>query len=392
MQFFFNRLLLSLLMVVLILPPCGSAETEKDLTTPITNQGKKWRIGYLEGGPYINYPTNLRALVTALAELGWLESVDIPQQADENDTRKLWEWLAGNIKSRYVEFPADAYWSNNWDNTIQEKSRKKILARLNQKKDIDLMIAMGTKAGQELANNDHRVPTLVLSSSNPVQSGIIKGIDDSGFDHVNARVDPTRYERQIRIFHSIFNFQKLGIVYEQNTPDGKTYAAIDEVEKVARELHFEIVPCNAPFSNVSMEEAQKALLECHQTIAPKVDAFYLTVHRGVSLQNMPALLKPFYDRKIPVFSQTGSSEVEHGVLLSIARANFKYVAMFHATTIARIFHGAEPRKLNQIFEDPPRIAINLKAAQIIGYDPSVDILGAADEIYDTIRKCEIKNQ
>jgi ABC-type uncharacterized transport system substrate-binding protein len=388
MNSFFKRLLLSFLFTIFTLSHCWSTETEKFPTKPTTNQGKPWHIGYLEGGPYINYPLNLKALISAFAELGWIEPIEIPPQADENDTRKLWAWLSKNVKSHYLQFVADAYWSNNWDDKLRMESRKTILSRLNHQKNINLMIAMGTKAGQDLATNEHSVPTVVLSTSNPIRSGIIKGIDDSGFDHVNARVDPTRYERQLRIFHSIFGFKKLGIVYEHDTQDGKTYAAIEDVKKVAKELNFEIVSCHAPFSNVSKKEAQQAVLECHKSIAPKIDAYYLTVHRGVSLQNMPDLLKPFYDRKIPTFSQVGSREVKRGVLLSIARANFKYIAMFHAETIARIFHGAKPRDLRQVFEDPPRIAINLKAAQIIGYDPSVDILGAADEIYETIENME----
>jgi hypothetical protein len=31
--------------------------------------------------------------------------------------------------------------------------------------------------------------------------------------------------------------------------------------------------------------------------------------------------------------------------------------------------------------DPPRIAINTRSAEIIGYDPPVEILEMADEIY-----------
>ncbi len=52
--------------------------------------------------------------------------------------------------------------------------------------------------------------------------------------------------------------------------------------------------------------------------------------------------------------------------------------------MAKILNGARPRQLDQVFEGPPKIAINLKTAQIIGYDPPVDVLGAADEIYQEI--------
>ena len=52
--------------------------------------------------------------------------------------------------------------------------------------------------------------------------------------------------------------------------------------------------------------------------------------------------------------------------------------------IAKILNGAKPRDLGQIFEVPPKIAINLKVAQRIGYKPTLDVLNSADEIYDEI--------
>jgi ABC-type uncharacterized transport system substrate-binding protein len=362
--------------------PAGSADKRHYSIKPTTHHGQKWRIGYLEGGPYINYPLNLKALVFALADLGWVEKVDNIPQGDESDTSSMWRWISKHIKSKYITFVADAYWSSNWDNKkLRLQNQRSVVKRLNTQKDIDLMLAMGTLAGQDLANNQHHVPTIVISSSDPVGSKIIKSAQDSGFDHVNARVDPTRYERQIRIFHDIIGFTRLGIVYETDTVEGKAYAAISDVQKVAKERHFEIVSCHAPFSNVTKEEAFQAVLQCHRELAPKIDAFYLTVHRGIDLHRMSELLAPFNEYKVPTFSQNGSQEVQQGVLLSIARAGFKYIARFHAQTIAKIFNGAKPRDLDQVFQDPPRIAINTQTARTIGYDPPVEILNMADEVY-----------
>jgi hypothetical protein len=77
-----------------------------------------------------------------------------------------------------------------------------IIKRLKENKDIDLMIAMDTRAGQALANNDHAVPTIVCSSSDPVASKIILSAEDSGYDHIHAMVDPKRY---IRNRFKVFN-------------------------------------------------------------------------------------------------------------------------------------------------------------------------------------------
>ena len=62
--------------------------------------------------------------------------------------------------------------------------------------------------------------------------------------------------------------------------------------------------------------------------------------------------------------------------------------MFHAETIAKVFNGAAPGDLVQVFEDPPKIAINIAEAEKIGFNPSVDILSAADEIFNEIEVAE----
>lgn len=377
--------LLAVLLCFLFSTSVDAADKGNYAIKPRTHQGQKWRIGYLEGGPYSNYPAHLRAIVLALADMGWVEKIERIPQSDENDTSLLWLWICRNVKSEYITFVEDAYWSSNWDaKKLRLQNKQAVLERLNTRKDIDMLLAMGTWAGLDLANNAHRVPTIVISSSDPVGAKISKSLQDSGFDHLHARVDPTRYERQIRLFHDIIGFTRLGIVYETDSVDGQTYAAIGAVQRVAEERKFQIVPCHAPFSNVTQEEAYQAVLKCHGELAPKVDAFYLTVHRGIDLQRMPELLAPFLEHKVPVFSQSGSPEVKRGALLCIAQAGFKYIAEFHAQTIAKIFNGARPRDLDQLFMDPARIAINTRTANIIGYDPPVEILNMADEIYTEI--------
>lgn len=363
-----------------------AAEKGKYSTTPKTKaNGKKWRIGYLEGGPYTNYPLYLKEIVGALGELGWIHKTTIPAQREPEDTSRMWAWIAANVKSEYLEFVADAHWSANWDKDLRKKIKAKVLRRLSQKKDIDFMIAMGTWAGQDLANNDHSVPTTVASCSDACAAHIVKSIEDSGYDHLHARLDPRRFERQVKIFHDIIGFKRLGVAYEDSVA-GRSYAAIEDIEKVARERGFEIVRCYSLDHVSDRKLADESLVKCYKKLAPKIDAMYLTVQSGLNLANLPLLLAPLNKYKIPAFSQAGSREVKYGVLLSLATAStsFKYAARFHAEAMAKIFNGAKPRDLEQVYESPPKIAINLVTAQTIEWDPPVDILGAADEIYQEI--------
>lgn len=354
---------------------------------PKKNNGTKWRVGFYEGGPYQNYPMVLKAIVNGLIELDWVEAIQFPEQKDPDDSRMLWEWLADNAKSDYIKFVKDAYWSGNWEDEVRKARRTDCLQRLNQKKDIHLMLAAGTWAGQDLANDEHKTPTIVFSSSDPVGSKIVASQEDSGFDHVIARCDPTRYERQIRLFHDIIGFKRLGVAYE-DTEAGKSYAALTDIQKIAEERGFQIVQCFTKDDVPDIKEAEKSVIDCYSELAEQTDAIYITQQRGVNKKNMPHLLQPINAKKLPTFSQAGSEEVKFGVLLSIAQAEFKYAGKFHAKNMAKIFNGAKPRSLSQVFEDPPKIAINLATSQHIGYDPPVDILGAADEIYQDIATAE----
>jgi len=352
---------------------------------PQLKEGVKIRLGYLEGGPFPNYPPNLTAFVQGLAEFGWLEPPNIPEFSDPADAKSVWEWLADNAKSKHLVFVRNGFYSERWDKQLRSTTKEQLIERLGSKPDIDFMIAMGTWAGQDLANDKHNVATMVFSSSDPIGSKIIKSPEDSGFTHLHARVDPTRYERQVRLFHDILGFQKLGVAYEDSS-EGRTYAAINDIRKVANQQGFEVVECYTKNGTPDIEEANTSVNKCHVELADKVQALYITNQTGVNNKNMPAMMAPLFDKQIPTFSQPGSSLVKLGAMMSIAQAGFKYVGEFHAQIAGQIFNGAKPGSLPQVFEDPPKISLNLESATRVGYNPSVEILVAADEVFKTIEQ------
>ena len=354
-------------------------------TSPVLNDGKKWRIVFYEGGPHANYYHYLEATIQGLMNLGWIEKSDLSKiNGKRQNTERLWIWLANNAKSDYLEFVEDGYYSANWDDDQRRINKNKLLQRLAFEDEINLVIAMGTWAGLDLANDEHSVPTIVMSTSDPVESGIIKSQDDSGYDHVHARVDPYRYERQLRIFHDIIKFKKLGIAFEDSIY-GRSYSAIDTVEKVAADIGFEVVTCHTKSDISDTSVASQSVIRCFDKLSAQVDAIYVTIQGGVNTESIPTLVAIANKNSIPTFSQLGSKEVQQGFLFSISRPGFKPAGLFLSATIAQILNGAKPRQLKQVFEESPSIAINLKTAEIVGLYLYADILAAADTIYRDIK-------
>jgi hypothetical protein len=94
-------------------------------TDPTTNEGKKWRIGYYEGGEYLNYQQVLTATVRGLMKLGWIETIDIPMQKGEQ-TEDLWKWLSSSIESNYIEFVSDAHYTAKWEDNLRNRTKRRI--------------------------------------------------------------------------------------------------------------------------------------------------------------------------------------------------------------------------------------------------------------------------
>ena len=374
--------IIALVLVFATCLPLLAADKDNFSITPKTNDGKKWRIGYYEGGAYIDYQKIFTETIKGLMKIGWIEQAEIPPQKGEQ-TKELWAWLNTQAKSEYIEFIKDGHYSADWDDKTREKTAAAVIQRLNRKSDIDLMIAMGTWAGQDLANDKHKTWTEVISASDPIAAGIVKSVKDSGYPYLHAQVDPFRYERQVRVFHDIIEFKKMGICYE-DTEAGRSYAAIDKVEKVAKERGFEIVRAYTKSDVADVKIAEESVKNAFRELVGKCDAIYVTVQGGVSYRSIPALVEIANESEIPTFSQSGSEEVKYGFLASLSQAGFKYIGQFHAEILAKMFNGAEPGELEQLFEEPPKIAINIKTAEVIGFNPPVDIMLAADEIFNDI--------
>ena len=353
---------------------------------PTTNNGEKWRIGYYQGGNSIDYYNSLITLVQGLMKLGWIKQAAVPEPQGKA-TKPFWNWLVQHAKSDYITFVGDAHYSADWNGELRQLRRAEIVDRLNNEKDLDFMIVMGTWAGQDLATNDISVPMTIMQSSDPISSRVIKSAEDSGYDHVHAHLDQRRYERQIRLFHDLVGFKSLGVSYE-DTVAGRSYAAIDFVNKVAAERGFEVIPCFTQSDIPDPEVADESVIKCFQQLVEEVDAIYVTKQQGVNLNTIPTLVQISNHHNVPTFSQSGSVEVKHGVLMSMESTRMTSVGYFHAEVMAQVFNGAKPRQLVQVFEARPNITINLKTAEIIGFIPHADVLAGADEIYLEIEKAK----
>jgi ABC-type uncharacterized transport system substrate-binding protein len=221
---------------------------------------------------------------------------------------------------------------------------------------------------------------MVLSTSDPVRAGIIQSAEDSGLDHVTARVDPRRYLRQIRMFHRIVGFNTLGIAFE-NTPDGKIYSAISEAQQIAKERNFKIITCEVLDAIPDTQESDRSCFKCFRELSEKAEAVYVTALTCVD-RKTSEIADIFKSARVPSFSLVGSKWVKSGILLSISSdSGYTELGKYNANKFGEILNGTIPRTLNQTFEDPLDIAVNMETVRAIDFYMPKSILKIATEIF-----------
>jgi len=121
-------------------------------------------------------------------------------------------------------------------------------------------------------------------------------------------------------------------------------------------------------------------------VAKKIDAFYMPSLTCFEWKKYDAnkFLAYLRDNNVPTFARQGSEDVKAGALMGFSTVDYSQRGQFVADKIIDILKGGSPRKQKMVDEAPPKIAINLQVAKQIGFDPSFEILGASDEIYNEI--------
>jgi ABC-type uncharacterized transport system substrate-binding protein len=339
---------------------------------------RDFKVIYFEAGPYRDYALNLAGLAKGLAELGLIENWDVPVPEGE-DAEPIWRWLAEKAGGSWLVFPKDGFYSGAWDETRYPTLKRTILNRLRAG-EADLILAFGTVASLIVATDEHNVPVMSITATDPVSAGISESVESSGRDHVHVQVEVVKIKRQLGMFHQVFGFKTLGVPYDA-TESGRATMGVETIKRTAEELGFTVIPCVAHLELASPAESQKNLGECLKFLAERADAIYLTVSNGATESAIKTLLAPAIAKKLPTFSQKGPSETRRGVLMSLAEDDFANSGRHEAKILKAILEGAKPGSLPQAYVPPLTMALNFQTALDIGWDPPFDLLAVVDELY-----------
>jgi ABC-type uncharacterized transport system substrate-binding protein len=394
-----------LLISILILAGCTGSKTETLANAPVATEdvvkpfkkegGQVFRIGVIQSGNYFAYNDVLISIRDGLVDLGWAEKVPLPDKPADPESpfiRDILKAWSGN--SAFVEFVPEAFVDLNWTEDVEAPAAMKAL--LGDASGVDLVISLGTGAGKFVKKlvvaGQVKVPVMVESVSDPIGSGIIVSATDSGSPLVSASFDPDVYDRQIRLFHRVVGFKRLGLIYT-DTDTGRAYAALDKVQQAAKDLGFQVIPntevLEDPPDPKDIPKAEEAYLAAVRSLGTKVDAIYLAIQAGLTSNSLARVLALAEQYKIPTFIMEGPDFVKMGTMLGESNTVQIIEGLYSAKKLTRILSGVAPNTLPQVNAHMPHIALNLAEARRIGFDIPVDVVLGADEVFASTITSEV---
>ena len=351
---------LTALVLAALLSACGGSSGDGSGAQPVL------RVGLMHVGTD-HVPPSLDALVTRLAELGWLRSPDrslarVREGCPPAGSRCP---SSGTIEGPRLEL----IWRNLEPQAASEQAREFVLDR------VDVIVAFEStsiKAAEEAtARPQNRIPIVFLHPSDPVRDGLVKSLSKPGrnLTGVFGARDPVAkqleyYRRLVPRLHRL-----LTLVDPTNQPD--TDYLLREARRAATQLDIELVVREAT------EDAD--LVKVFRALRPgEVDGAFL-LSPSLRLYHSEVTLQLARQAGLPV--QAHRKEwVERGMLFSLG-VDVSPVGEAAARFVDALLRGTPPAELP--VEEVPKVqfALNLGTARRLGITVPKDLITRADEVY-----------
>lgn len=384
---------LVLAMAVISCADSGSSETdgqaapaaaESEMTPKTRDDGSKFRIAYVDYDEYIQASRQVFYILKRLEETGWISEGSLPFTIDDINeknmsTREMYNELVSADLGDYIEFADNAFSYLAYDDPDAAADNLKSRAG----KDIDLVLTFGTSAGVFAKELGLPVPLVDFGATDPVASGILESSEAGRSEPlVWANVEPSVPLRQLKYYHSLKPFKKLGlIIYGDETVSG-----VPDIMRSSEEIGFDVVKYNIEEQPRETEEELAAYYDLVESKVKEmadedIDAFFFTIDLVNEADKLPRFLEPFYAKNIPVYMMDDAETVKNGGLMLIMANDLENAGSFTADSIGKILCGEEPGSLPCIYTSSPSIYVNYKTAKRIGYPLTFEFLTVCDEIY-----------
>jgi putative ABC transport system substrate-binding protein len=244
-----------------------------------------------------------------------------------------------------------------------------IAARIAEE-DPDLILTISTPSSQACAERIKGKTILFTAVTAPVEAGLVKSLTAPGVS-ITGTTDMSPIDRHIALMKEIHPSMKtLGLIYNPQESNSVTLVNL---------LKRECAACG-----IAVEEAQatsgEGVERAARDIVARCDGVYVPGDNTV-VSRIECVARACSDQRIPLFAGDVDS-VPRGAIAALA---IDYYRLGHQTggMAERIFNGSDPSTMPVESQRELRLHVNVKAAANMGMQLPVDLILAADAVFDS---------
>jgi putative ABC transport system substrate-binding protein len=245
-----------------------------------------------------------------------------------------------------------------------------------------LIFSLGTHSTKRLAKTVTDIPMVFTIVGDPERAGIVSNWKSSGKNYTGVET-PEYYSKVVRLMRHYIPFKSLGMIYLEGSPSHE--AGISQIVALSKDLGFKFVRRGFPLRNPQKvpypkEVTRNNITTALENVCPQVETFFVQTSNAFS-RNFDLFQAAFLKHRL--VSAGDPTNIEKGLVMGIGKDAYHFGEQC-AQYAVQILEGAAPATLPMDVGGKLTIDVNLKAAEMIGFKPPLELLSAADNLYQNL--------
>jgi len=256
------------------------------------------------------------------------------------------------------------------------------IQELSVRSDLDLVFAIGTHSTKRIVKADKKTPIVFTIVGDPQHAGIVTNWKSSGANYTGVET-PEYYSKVVRLMHHFVSFKSLGMIYLKGSPSHE--AGIHQIERLSKEIGFKFIREGFPLRNKDRipfprDQVRSSMQSALDKVCPQVEAFFVqtanTFTKEFELFGATFL-------KYRIVSAGDPTNIKKGLVMGIGK-DAKRFGRQCAQYAVKILEGTAPAELPMDVGVKLTVDVNLKAAEMVGFEPPFELISGADNLYQKV--------
>ncbi len=236
--------------------------------------------------------------------------------------------------------------------------------------DPDLVLTISTPSSQACAQKIKGKPIVFAGVTDPLGAGLVESLEKPGAN-VTGTTDMSPIDRHLQLMKEIHpKLQNLGVIY--NPEEANSVTLVNMLKNESAKLGIAVLEARA----VRAGAVDKAV----RNIIGRCDAVYIPTDNTV-ISRLEIVAKICSKNRVPLYTADVDS-VPRGAIAALA-IDYHRLGRQTGGMAERIFNGANPASMPVETLENLTLHVNVKAAAKMGVELPVDLILAADAVFNS---------